>query len=330
MSYKVAVLMGGTSLEREFSLAGGKRVCDALVAAGHEVLPLDTTSELVNTLRAEKPDVAYSVLHGKHGEDGTIQSLLEFLRIPFVGSPATVCRSTWNKSTLPYVLTTFRDAPTVASWPYGVCISSDCFKDMGAAYALDMIPERIPSGLPVCVKPASQGSALGMSKVYRESELGPAVLNALSYDDEVLVEEWVDGVELAVSVVGEGDDAYTLSPVEIVPKKGIYDTDARVDEDAVDFYAPVRPESLSDDAAEADRIRSRIEQAALEVHRAYGCRDISRVDIIWDGSQAKVLEINISPGMTNTSLFPMAAEASGLALSDVLSGLLDRAVERGA
>jgi D-alanine-D-alanine ligase len=331
MSYKVAVLMGGTSLEREFSLAGGKRVCDALEEAGHEVVPLDTTSELVNTLREEKPDVAYSVLHGKHGEDGTIQSLLEFLRIPFVGSPATVCRTTWNKSTLPYVLATHREQPNpAAAWPYGVCIASDCFKDMGAAYALDLIPDRIPAGLPVCVKPASQGSALGMSKVSREEDLGPAILNALSYDDEVLIEEWVDGVELAVSVVGEGDDAYTLTPVEIVPRAGIYDTNARLDDDAVDFYAPVRLESLSPDPSTAQSIRSEIERAALEVHRAYGCRDLSRVDIIWDGGQAKVLEVNISPGMTNMSLFPMAVEASGLTFSSVLSDLLDRAVERGA
>lgn len=331
MSYKVAVLMGGTSLEREFSLAGGKRVCDALVEAGHQVIPLDTTSELVNTLREEKPDVAYSVLHGKHGEDGTIQSLLEFLQIPFVGSPATVCRSTWNKSTLPYVITSHRTGSEgAAAWPYGICIASDCFKDMGAAHAIDMIPGRIPAGLPVCVKPASQGSALGMSKVEKAEDLGPAILDALACDDEVLIEEWVDGVELAVSVVGEGDDAYTLAPVEIVPRRGIYDTDARLDDDAVDYYAPVRPESLSPDPKNAAAIRSEIERAALEVHRDYGCRDLSRVDIIWDGAQAKVLEINVSPGMTETSLFPMAAEASGLALSEILSGLLDRAVERGA
>lgn len=331
MSYKVAVLMGGTSLEREFSLAGGKRVCDALTEAGHQVIPLDTTSELVATLRAEKPDVAYSVLHGKHGEDGTIQSLLEFLQIPFVGSPATVCRSTWNKSTLPYVITSHKDdVGEGTAWPYGICIASDCFKDMGAATAIDMIPGRIPAGLPVCVKPASQGSALGMSKVDDADGLGPAILDALSYDDEVLIEEWVDGVELAVSVVGEGADAYALAPVEIVPRHGIYDTDARLSDDAVDFYAPVRPESLSPDPSTAASIRSAIERAALDVHRAYGCRDLSRVDIIWDGAQAKVIEINASPGMTEMSLFPMAAEASGQTLSSILSELLDRAVRRGA
>lgn len=331
MGYKVAVLMGGSSLEREFSLASGKRVCDALEEAGHTVIPLDTTSELVATLRAEKPDVAYVALHGKHGEDGTIQSLLEFLQIPFVGSTATVCRSTWNKSTLPHVMRAYRAGEDGGvSWPYGICIASDAFKEMGAATALDLIPTRIPAGLPLCVKPASQGSALGMSKVEDMADLGVAILGALSFDDEVLIEEWVDGVELAVAVIGEGWDAYALPPVEIVPRHGIYDTNARLDNEAVDYYAPVRLESLSPDLEAAEAIRSEIERAALEVHIAYGCRDISRVDLIWDGAQAKVLEVNVSPGMTELSLLPMAVEASGQSLSEILSDLLDRAVERGA
>jgi D-alanine-D-alanine ligase len=331
MGYKVAVLMGGSSLEREFSLASGKRVCDALERAGHRVLPLDITPELVSTLRSERPDVAYIALHGKHGEDGTIQSLLQFLQIPFVGCSATVCRSTWNKSTLPHMLRTWRgENPGVASWPYGICISSDAFKEMGAATAIDLIPERIPAGLPVCVKPASQGSALGMSKVFKAEKLGAAILDALSFDDKVLIEEWVDGVELAVSIIGEGANAQVLPPVEIVPRGEIYDTAARMDDDAVDFYAPVRDESLAGSSAEAAAIRSEIEHASLEVYNAYGCRDLSRVDLIWDGAQAKILEINTSPGMTPLSLFPMAAEAAGFSLEEVFSKMLDSAIERSS
>lgn len=329
MGYKVAVLMGGTSLEREFSLASGKRVCEAFEEAGHKALALDTTPDLVETLLAEKPDVAYIALHGKHGEDGTIQSLLEFLQIPFVGSPATVCRSTWNKSTLPYFLSSYCEQGGAASWPYGVCLSADAFKDMGAANAIKLIPQRMPAGLPVAVKPASQGSALGMHKVDDPAKLGEAILDALNFDDEVLIEEWVDGVELAVSVIGDGFEAHALPPVEIVPKHGLYDTEARLDETAVDFYAPVRDESLSSVASDAAAIRSEIERAALETHRAYGCHDISRIDMIWDGAQAKVLEVNVSPGMTELSLFPIAAQAAGLSLKTILSELLDRAVQRG-
>ena len=333
MGYKVAVLMGGTSVEREFSLASGKRVCDALTDAGHKVLPLDTTPELVKTLLAEKPDVAYIALHGKTGEDGTIQSLLEFLEIPFVGSAAAVCRSTWNKSTLSHFIDSFNDGgKQVAGYPHGVCIAATCFKDMGAVDAIGLIPKRsvrIPSGLPVCVKPASQGSAFGMHKVTDPKMLGEAILDALSFDDEVIVEEWIDGVELAVSVVGDGKDAHALPPVEIVPRHGVFDTAARLDVDAVDFFAPVRDSSLSKDSDKAAEIRSEIERAAIQVHNAYGCHDISRVDMIWDGTQAKVLEVNVSPGVTELSLLPMAVSAAGLEFPEFLSGLLDRAVQRG-
>ncbi len=331
MGYKVAVLMGGSSLEREFSLASGKRICDALEKGGHKVLALDITPQLVEILRSERPDVAYIALHGKHGEDGTIQSLLQFLQIPFVGNSASVCRSTWNKSTLPHILQTWRGGEDgVANWPYGICIARDAFKEMGAATALDLIPERIPAGLPVCVKPASQGSALGMTKVEDAKKLGNAILEALSFDDKVLIEEWIEGVELAVSIIGEGMNAHALPPVEIVPRTGIYDTAARMDDDAVDFYTPVRPESLSDDPADAAAIRSEIERAALEVYHAYGCRDISRVDLIWDGAQARILEINSSPGMTPLSLFPMAVEAAGLSLESILSELLESAIARSS
>lgn len=330
MSYKVAVLMGGNSLEREFSLASGKRVCDALEREGHKVLPLDTTPSLVETLRAERPDVAYIALHGKHGEDGAIQSLLEFLQIPFVGSPATVCRLTWNKSTIPHVITSHReDDSGAAAWPYGICIAADAFKDMGAATALDLVEQRIPSGYPLAVKPASGGSAMGLNKVANVKELAPAILDALSFDSEVLIEEWVDGVELAVSIVGDGWDAHALPPVEICPKQTIYDTVARLDADAVDYYAPIRAESLSNDPSTAEAIRAEIERAALEAHRAFYCRDMSRIDIIWDGAQAKILEVDISPGMTELSLFPTACVAAGLTLDSVLTELLDRAVARG-
>ena len=224
-------------------MASGKQVCDALEEAGHKVVPLDTTSDLVPTLRSERPDVAYSALHGKHGEDGTIQSLLEFLDIPFVGSPASVCRSTWNKDSLHTTMAAYRaatgDAP-VAAWPQGISIARDAFKDMGAATALDLVEERVIGGYPVAVKPAHGGSALGVHRVDCIEDLGEAILDALSFDEHVVIEQWIEGVEMAVSILGEGWDAHALPPVEIVPKTGLYDTAARLDADAVDFYAPVR------------------------------------------------------------------------------------------
>lgn len=325
MGLKVAVLMGGSSFEREFSLASGKQVCAALEEAGHKAVPLDTTADLVPTLRSERPDVAYVVLHGKHGEDGTIQSLLEFLDIPFVGSPASVCRSTWNKDSLHTTMETYRamtgDAP-VASWPQGICIARDAFKDMGAATALDLVQERVIGGYPVAVKPAHGGSAMGVHRVDSVDELGEAILDALSFDEAVVIEQWVEGVEMAVSVLGTGWDAYALPPVEIVPKQGFFGTEARMEPGAVQYIAPVRPASLSDDEGDAQAIRAEIERAALEVYRAYNARDLARVDLIWDGAQARVFEVNVSPGMAERSLFPAACEAAGLSLSSVLNELV--------
>lgn len=324
---KVAVLMGGSSFEREFSLASGKNVCAALEEAGHKVVPLDTTSDLVPTLRSERPDVCYSALHGKHGEDGTIQSLLEFVGIPFVGSPSSVCQRAWNKDSMHSEMAAYRaitgDEP-VAYWPQGLYIARDAFKDMGAATALDLVEDRVIGGYPVAVKPAHGGSALGVHRVDFVDDLGEAVLDALSFDDAVVIEQWIEGVELAVSVLGSGWDAYALPPVEVVAKQGLYDTAARLTPGAVEYHAPVRPASLSNDEADAQAIRAEIERAALEVYRAYQVRDLARIDLIWDGAQARVFEVNVSPGMTETSLFPAACEAAGLSLPSVLNELVSQ------
>lgn len=325
MGLKIAVLMGGASFERDFSLASGKRVCEALEAAGHKVVPLDTTAQLVPTLRSERPDVVYSALHGKHGEDGTIQSLLELLGIPYVGSSASVARSARNKSTLARRLASYREAvgeSSAAAVPEGICISRDAFKDMGAATALDLVAGRAGGSFPLAVKPARGGSAMGVHKVESADELGVCVLDALTFDNEVLIERWVEGVEVAVSVVGTGDAARALPPVEICVRDGLYDTDARLDANAVDYFAPPRESSLGATEEEAACARAAIEAAALEVYRAYGVSDLGRVDLIWDGESAQVLEVNVSPGMTELSLFPMACEAEGSSLSAILDGLV--------
>lgn len=278
-------------------------------------------------------DICFPVLHGKHGEDGTIQSLLEFLGIPFVGSPASVCHRAWNKDALHSSLAKYRDLTGeegCASWPQGVYLARDAFKGMGAATALDMVADRVIGGYPVCVKPAHGGSALGIHKVESQEELGEAVLDALSYDEAVNIEQWVDGVELSVSILGTGWDAHALPPVEIVAREGFYDATARMADDAVEFFCPVRDESLSPNAADAQAIRAEIERAALEVYRAYSVRDLGRVDLIWDGGAARCFEVDVSPGMTERSLFPMACAAAALSLPAVLDSLVNEAYARGA
>ena len=330
---KVAVLMGGNSFEREFSLASGKNICAALEEAGHKVVPLDTNDALVPTLRSERPDVVYNALHGKHGEDGTIQSLLEFLGLPFVGSPASVYHCTWNKDSLHSSLAKYRDITGeegVASWPQGVYIARDAFKSMGAATALDLVGERVIGGYPVCVKPAHGGSALGVHRVDNPDDLGEAVLDALSYDDAVNIEQWVEGVELSVAILGTGWDAHALPPVEIVAREGFFDAEARMHEDRVEFFCPVRMASLAADESDAQAIRAEIERAALEVYRSYGVRDLGRVDMIWDGSQARCFELDVSPGMTDHSLFPVACRAAGLTLTGVVDALVTAAEGRTA
>ena len=332
MGMKIAVLMGGKSLEREFSLASGRQVCAALEEAGHKVVPLDTVETLVPTLRSERPDVAYIALHGKHGEDGTIQSLLEFVGLPYVGSSAHTCRSTWNKDSLHTTMAAYRAATGdagIAYWPQGICVARDAFKSMGAATALDLVAERVIGGYPVAVKPAHCGSALGVSRVDAQEDLGRAILDALSYDDHVVIEQWIEGVEMAVSILGNGWDAYALPPVEIVPKRGFFDTEARMDASLVDYFAPVRPASLAATEGEAQAVRAEIERAALEVYRAYDMRDLGRIDLIWDGAQARVMETAVVPGMTPTSLFPMACTAAGLSLAAVTDALVNAAFERG-
>ena len=329
MAYKIAVLMGGSSFERDFSLDSGRHVLKTLEAEGHTVLPLDTSSALVSVLRDEKPDVAFIALHGGNGEDGTVQSLLEYLAIPFVGSPSRICRTAWNKSMLPCRVLSHRNgADGPSSWPSSICLSATSFKDLGAATALDLLTERIPSGYPYAVLPACGGSAMGVNKVTCFDELAPAILDALSFDDEVLIEEWIDGVELAVSVIGTGDEARALPPVEICPHTGFFNTEARFHRDLVDYYVPVRSTSLAADEDEAARIRTLIEDAALEVHRSFGCRDLSRVDMYWDGTQLKVLEINVSPGMAEFSLLPVACKSAGIPFGTLLTELLDQAVGR--
>jgi len=312
---KIAVLMGGRSLEREVSLASGRRVTDALEAAGYRVLALDVTADLVQTLRSERPDAAYITLHGKYGEDGTIQELLEFLGVPYTGAGVVASALAWDKSVAKHLFVE-RDIPT----PAWITLTADAFKEMGAATALDLIPDAV-GGFPVAVKPARQGSALGLRRVDAADELADALLTALSYDTAAVVEKWIEGVELAVSVIGEGESLRVLPPVEIVAASGFYDFSARVTAGEAEFFAPARitPEA-ADEACEIAR----------RVHEALGCRDVSRVDLVLDGAgQPFVLECNTSPGMTETSLLPMAAEAADMTFQDVVSRVIQAALARG-
>ena len=301
--------MGGQSLERDVSLISGKRVCDALEAEGYRVLALDVTPELVTTLRSERPDAVYIALHGKYGEDGTVQELLEFLRIPYTGPGVTASALAWDKA-LSKRLFRAEGIPT----PEWVTFNAAAFKQMGAATALDLVPGAV-GGFPVAVKPSKQGSALGLTKVDGPEGLAEALLTALSYGDTAIVEKWIDGRELAVSVVdGPSGEAHVFPPVEMVPKSGLFDFSAMYTPGETEYYIPAR----LDEAATVA-----VSEMAARVHRLLGCERVSRVDmVVGKDGVPYVLEVNTSPGMTETSLLPMAAVSAGLDFQELVAHLV--------
>jgi len=314
MREKIAVLMGGRSLEREVSLVSGKRVADALTERGYRVLALDVTPDLVQILRAERPEACYIALHGKYGEDGTIQELLDFLGIPYTGPGVTASALAWDKSVAKRLFLA-ADIPT----PAWITLTADAFKEMGAATALDLVPETV-GGFPVVVKPSKQGSALGLARVHSAEELPEALLAALSFGEAALIEKWVEGVELAVSVLEIDGAPVVLPPVEIEAKSGLFDFNAMYTPGETDYYVPAR---LPGEAT------AQVAGLAHQVHTLLGCRDVSRVDMVVDaGGGIWVLECNTSPGMTETSLLPMAAESHDMTFQDVVEQIVRAALLR--
>jgi D-alanine-D-alanine ligase len=314
MNEKIAVLMGGRSLEREVSLRSGERVFRALEQLGYRPLALDVTPELVDTLRRERPDAVYIALHGKFGEDGTVQEALEFLNVPYTGPGVTASALAWDKS-LSKRLFAEAGVPT----PAWVTFTADVFKEMGAASALDLVPAAV-GGFPAVVKPTKQGSALGLTKVDDAEALPEALLSALSFGDAAIVEKWVEGAELAVSVLDGRDGPEVLPAVEMVAKSGLFDFTAMYTRGETEYYCPARlaPEA----AAEVARL-------ARQCHTLLGCRDVSRVDmVVDDAGRPWVLEVNTSPGMTETSLLPMAAACAGTEFHLLVDRLVRSALTR--
>jgi len=314
MKEKIAVLMGGRSLEREVSLASGQRVFEALEALGYRALPLDVTPDLVDTLRNGKPDAVYIALHGKFGEDGTVQEALEFLGIPYTGPGVIASTFAWDKA-LSKRLFASQDIPT----PAWATFTSDAFKEMGAASALDLVPERI-GGFPVCVKPSKQGSALGLSKVEDAEHLPDSLLSALSFGEAAVVEKWIDGTEIAVAVLDGPKGPEVLPSVEMVAKSGVFDYSAMYTVGETDYYCPARLDA---------EVASEVAGLAKKCHEVLGCRDVSRTDMVVDAhGRPFVLEVNTSPGMTETSLLPMAAAAVGVDFPQLVGRLVRAALDR--
>jgi D-alanine-D-alanine ligase len=308
---KVAVLKGGRSLERGVSLRSGARVEDALERLGHEVLPIDVGPDLVKRLVAERPEVAFVAMHGVGGEDGTVQELLEILGIPFTGPGAAACARCMDKVQAKDAIED-ADLPT----PEWFAFNQTAFREFGAADALGRLEETL--GFPLVVKPSRGGSSLGVKFAAAPSEVPQALVSAFSYDDRIVLERFVDGRELAVSVLGDEP----LPVVEAILLEGNrYDFEARYEIGRTRFACPAEL------TAEEERA---VTEAALNTYRALGCTGFARIDLILGESGPWLLEANAIPGLTDTSLLPQAAEAAGLSFEQLVERILDLALRPAA
>ncbi|MFD1528092.1 D-alanine--D-alanine ligase [Pseudonocardia aurantiaca] len=309
----VAVLAGGLSHEREVSLRSGRRLAAALRDAGADVREWDVDGSLVDRLRSDPPDAVAIALHGGEGENGSVQAVLELLDVPFVGTPAPACRRAWDKPTAKAEL-----ARAGLDTPDWVALPHTTFRALGAQTVLDAMVDRL--GLPLMVKPDQGGSALGAHVVNERAELPAAMVSCLAYGDTVLAERFVRGTEVAISVVDDGDTARALPPVEVDAAGGVYDYTARYTPGAATFHCPARLDSTT--------LRL-LEDTALAAHQLLGLRDVSRTDAVVDADgRVQILEVNVSPGLTETSLLPLAVRAAGMELGELYSALVERAVGR--
>lgn len=307
----VTVLAGGISHERDVSLRSGRRVADGLAEHGITVLLRDPDATLLEYLRATPPDVVWPALHGASGEDGALRDLLELLRIPYVGSRPEAARLAWDKPTAKAIV-----SRAGVATPNSLTLSRDTFRELGASAVLASIAELFP--VPLVVKPTRGGSAQGVTIVEAAHDLPRAMVNAYTYCDVVLIETLVAGVEIAVGVIDSGAGPTALPAVEIEPVSGVYSFEARYNAGETNFYTPAR---LDPEVAE------RAAQAAVTAHTALGMRHLSRIDLIIDASGTpQFLEANVLPGLTETSLLPLALEAAGHDLGWVYEALAEAAV----
>jgi D-alanine-D-alanine ligase len=308
---RVVVLAGGLSPERDVSIRSGRRVAEALRLRGVAVDTLDVDGALLGALAADRPACVVPLLHGAPGEDGALRGVLDVLGLPYVGSSPTACRATFDK---PVASATLGAAGIAV--PDSVVLAATTFRELGAGAVLTAVEQAL--GLPLMVKPTRGGSSLGASVVRAASELPAAMMAAFAYGEIVLIERYVAGTEVAVSVLETDAGPVALPVVEIAPDGGFYDYGARYTAGATEFFVPARlPADVV--AACAD--------AALTAHRVLGLTHWSRSDLIVDADgRPWFLEANVAPGMTETSTYPQALSAAGLDLGAVTLELVSRAM----
>lgn len=306
-SPNVLILAGGLSHERDISIRSGRRVAEILRGTGLTATLTDVDADLLPALRHSRPDVVWPLLHGATGEDGSIRDVLELEGLRYVGTGPRGSRSAWNKPVAKAVV-----ARSGIATPDYVTLPQTLFRDLGAQLMLDSVVSKL--GLPLVVKPAQGGSALGVSVVKHRSEFSRAMITCFAYGSAALIEQFVVGAELAVSVVVTGDGPVALPPVEIVTD-GPYDFDARYNPGRTEYFVPAR---LTEPALAAAKA------CALDAHKALGLQHLSRTDmIVTEDGTPQFIEVNVAPGMTETSLLPQAVVASGYTLEDLYRTLAE-------
>jgi D-alanine-D-alanine ligase len=302
---RVAVLMGGRSAEREVSLNSGAQVSKALYSAGFDVVDIDAgDDEFVATLAGTQANVAFICLHGRFGEDGTVQGLCELLELPYIGSGVLASALAIDKVKSKQ----FFSHAGLQTPDYAVLHRGELY-EVGAL--IDSLGDK------TVVKPANEGSSVGMTIVHSADELPDAIEKAFKFDREVLVERFVAGVEVTIGVLGN-EDAAALPTLEIVPKHEFYDYDSKYIPGMSSHIIPAR---VSAEAAEE------CQRLAVAAHKLLGCRGISRADTIVEADGTVwLLEVNTIPGMTATSLVPDAARAAGIEFPALCTMLVELAL----
>lgn len=309
---RIGVICGGRSAEREVSLRSGEAVYQALLSAGYtNIVKIDAKNDLVEQLKQNKIELAFLSLHGKYGEDGTIQGLLEMLDIPYTGSGVLASAMAISKIATKKIFQ-LENIPTPA---FTVITRREVNKKGIEAAAARAIKE---VGVPAVVKANTQGSTIGITFVHSADKMSEAITSALNYDQDVLIEEFITGMEVTASVLGN-DEPLALPLIEITSTTGVYDYEAKYTPGMSNHIIPPRlPEE----------IQRKIEELAVKAFIALGCRGLGRVDFMITDSKVFALEINTLPGMTATSLFPDAARYAGIEFPQLADRLVKLALEK--
>ncbi len=294
---KIGVMMGGLSREREISLRTGKAILKALQEKGYKAYPIFVDQNVVETLLKERIEVAFIALHGRYGEDGTVQGMLELMRIPYTGSGVLASALSLHKIMAKKIFIS-EGIPTP---PFEELRKDDIDRKMEKDFLL------VP---PLVVKPAREGSTIGVTIVRSKEELIPALREAGNYDEEILIEKYISGKEITVGILGE----IPLPIIEIVPKSGFYDFHSKYTKGETQYIMPARiPREKYLYAQEI----------SLKAFKALSCSGFARVDLVTDEEgNPFVIDVNTMPGMTETSLFPKAAEFAGIQFGELVERIL--------